>query len=381
MTSIPSKLMKIAISSRYILPKMEGIGRYTKEIIIHLVRTHPDDHFYILLDRNYIPEWLKQLDVEIIVVRPQARHPLLWYAWYEWRLPACLKRIQPDVLFCPEGYLSKNTKVPTVMTVHDLAFKHFPKGTYPSHIRYLRKKTSEFIDRADHIMCVSSYTEKDLHEHYPNAKGKTSAVGHGVGPEFTPMSNTEKEKIRQSLTGGIPFILYLGSMHPRKNITRLIEAFEMYMAEGQARKYLVLAGRLAWKSESIRKKIEGSSFGDYIIYGSDLGIEIPQLVGSAEVLCYVSLLEGFGLPTLEAMASGTPVITSRDSAMSEVCEEAAIYVNPRDAHDIKNSLVYLVNHEDVRQQLVTKGIERAASFRWERTADHVYRVLQGVRNR
>jgi len=370
--------MNIAISGRHILPRMEGIGRYSKEIIMHLVTSHPEDEFHILLDRNYQPDWLKQLDATVHIVHPQARHPILWYLWYEWGLPTILNKIQPDVLFCPEGYLSKKTKVPTVMTVHDLAFKHFSEGSYPSHIRYLQKNTGSFIKRADHLVCVSSFTEQDLMSHYPYAVGKTSVIGHGVDESFVPISSARQDRVREELTGGTPYFLYLGSMHPRKNITRLIEAFEMYMEERHAPKYLVLAGRLAWKSDSIKRKIETSSYRDYIIYGSDLEVNIPELIGSAEVLCYVSLFEGFGLPALEAMACGIPVITSRDSAMSEVCGDAALYVNPEDPAEIKNGMVQQQTDPELRQKLAKLGVDRASSFRWSEAAERVYDVLSQV---
>ena len=373
--------MKIAISGRYILPKMEGVGRYSREIITHLVTAHPEDEFHILLDRDYQPDWLRRLEVSIHIIYPHARHPILWHLWYEWSLPRILKKIKADVLFCPEGYLSKKIKIPTVMTVHDLAFKHYPAGTYPSHIRYLKRNTEAFIERADHLICVSAFTEQDLFRHYPVAKGKSTVIGHGVDHTFTPLSDTRKDAIKKELTDGIPYFLYLGSMHPRKNIIRLIEAFELYMTEGYEPRYLVLAGRLAWRSAGIRKKIEESSYADYIIYGSDLGMDIAALVGAAEALCYVSLLEGFGLPALEAMACGVPVVTSKYSAMVEVCGEAAIYANPKDTIEIKHSMVQLLHQPEAIKRQVRQGLEKAVTFRWAEAADRVYKVLLEVRKR
>jgi len=373
--------MKIAISGRHILPRMEGIGRYSKEIITQLVIAYPEDEFHILLDRNFQPDWLKELGAAIHIVHPQARHPILWYLWYEWALSSKLDKIQPDVLFCPEGYLSKKTKIPTVMTVHDLAFKHFPEGTYPSHIRYLEKNTASFVERADHLICVSRFTESDLLHHYPEATGKTSIVGHGVDKSFAPISSAEQDSIRQVLTKGVPYFLYLGSMHPRKNIVNLIEAFELYTKEGYEPRYLVLAGRLAWKSDGIKSKIESSSCRDYIIYESDLDIKIPALIGSADTVCYISLLEGFGLPALEAMACGVPVITSRGSVMNEVCGDAGLYVDPENPEDIKNGMFQVVNSQGLRKNLVTMGFRKSAAFRWPDAADRVYDVLQEARNR
>jgi len=136
--------MKIVISGRYILPRMEGIGRYTREMITHLATTYRDDEFHIVLDRDFRPRWMTELPINIHVLSPQARHPILWSVWYEWRLPRLLKQLKADVLFCPEGYLSKKTDVPTVLTIHDLAYLHHPDGIYTSHLKYLKKNTKAF---------------------------------------------------------------------------------------------------------------------------------------------------------------------------------------------------------------------------------------------
>ena len=354
---------------------MEGIGRYTKEIITHLVSAQTEDDIHIILDRDYQPAWLQALPVTIHVIRPPARHPWLWYFWYEISMPRLLARIQPDVLFCPEGYLSKRAQVPTLMTIHDLANQHFSQGTYASHIRYLNKNIPSFIDRADAIITVSGYTRREVMKTYSEAKEKTSVIHHGVGKEFRILSEQEKTRVRHDLTGGRPYFLYLGALHPRKNIIRLIEAFEAYRERPEADHFLVLAGRLAWKSEEIKKKLEHTHCKDYIIYESEIDGRIPEILGAATALCYVSLLEGFGLPVLEAMACGTPVITSKDSAMQEVCDLAAIYVNPHRVKEISEAMIVVTRDPILRARLVDYGVERSNDFTWEDAAEKVYDLL------
>jgi len=371
-------LMKVVISGRYILPKKEGIGRYTQEMIKHLSSSNSSDEYHILLDRDYQPSWLKELPVKTHVVAPQARHPILWSLWYEWSVPRILDTIGADVFFCPEGYLSKKTAVPTVMTVHDLAYLHYPEGIYASHLRYWKKNTRAFVNRADHLIAVSDFTKNEVVQHFPNSEHKMTVIGHGVGDEFRPISKDEQEHTRARLTEGQPYFLYLGSMHPRKNVVRLIEAFELYKKKDKTNRYLVLAGRLAWKSEEIKRKINSSSCRDYIIYESDIEGKIPTLIGTADALCYVSLLEGFGLPVLEAMACGVPVITSRESAMSEVCGEFALYVDPSDVKDIARGLGRVQKDGDTRRSIIKKGLERAARFKWNKAAKEVHNVLQQV---
>ena len=228
------------------------------------------------------------------------------------------------------------------------------------------------------ITCVSQFTADDVAASFPGVESKIKVIHNGLSPNFNPLQENEKVEFRSEYTGGKPYFLYLGAMHPRKNVERIIDAFDRYKSESDDQVCLVLAGRMAWKSKSIGLAIRSSTFRNDIILLEDIDDVIYRLMGSASVLCYVSLFEGFGLPVLEALASGIPVITSEKSAMAEVCKEAAFYVNPHSSREIADKMKMLRKDDKAAGEHIKTGLRIASNFSWERTASSIYECLRQI---
>lgn len=372
--------MRIAVNTRFLLPgRLEGIGWYTYEVLRRMVAAHPEVEFLFLFDRPYDSSFLFGPNVTAKVIPPPARHPFLWWLWFELAVPMALKRWKPDVFFSPDTYLSLRTKVPTVMVAHDLAYAHYPEQIPGLARRYYAHFTPKYLAKATQVITVSDFVKRDILAHYSLPPAKIAVVPNACRPGFFPLSEAEQKVVRQRWTGGQPYWIYIGAIHPRKNVPQLIEAFNAFKEAVDSPVQLVLAGRFAWQSGPVKAAYENSPFKDAIQFtGYVEEEELPRLLGAALGLVYVSVFEGFGLPVLEAMECEVPVITSNVSSLPEVAGEAALLVDPKDTAAIAGAMRRLWQDRGLRERLISKGRQQRALFSWDHTAAAVFEILQRV---
>ncbi len=373
----PLKAMRIAVNTRFwSYDYAEGYGNFTREICTRLVQQHPADTFIFISDKQHGD--LKGLPNNVIpiVVKPVARHPLLWKYWYDVLVPAVLKKYKADVFFSPYGFCSLRTKVPQCLVIHDLAFLHYPHFIPASHRWYYHRFTPTMIRKASQIITVSHFSEKDILEHYPHAAGKLHVVYNAASDYFEPLEWVEKEKIKLKYAEGKEYFICIGAVHPRKNLINLLKAFSWFKKRQQTNMQLLIAGRLAWHYEEFLEKLESFKFKkDVKLLGYIPSPELPALVGSAYALVYPSFFEGFGLPLLEGMQSAVPVISSRSGAMPEIAANVALFCDPENAEEMGQQMAQLYKDERLRELLIQKGLERAKTFNWHHSAERVWETL------
>jgi glycosyltransferase involved in cell wall biosynthesis len=368
--------MRIAVNTRMLLrDKLEGIGWYTYEVLRRLVKDRQDDTFIFLFDRPWDPDFIFGENVIPVEVFPPARHPVLFYWWFERRLPGVLRQYKADVFFSPDGFLSLRTPLPTLLTVHDLAYKHFEDNVNLLQQAYYRYYMPRFLRRADLITTVSEATRQDVIAS-GIAPDKVSVAWNGTDPRFKPAGSETSEAIRQEFTGGRPFFLYVGAIHPRKNVAGLVRAFSEFKLASGAPHHLVLLGRMAWKTAEVEEAIQQSPFRDAIVQVGYQKDRLPAFYSAATALVYVSLFEGFGMPLTEAMGCDTAIITSNLSSMPEVCGDAGLLVDPYSRSSIAGAMLRLVADEGLRQSLIQRGRQQRLKFSWETTARDIGRRLE-----
>ena len=369
--------MKIAVNTRFLLPgKLEGLGRYTYEVTRRLVQAHPEDEFLFFFDRPYDKQFIFGENVQAMVLPPPARHPLLWYLWFEHSVPRALKKYNPDVFFSPDGYLSLRANTPTVMVVHDLAYEHFPEAVPFLVRRYYQHYGPRFCRRADHLLAVSEYTKEDIHREYGIDESRITVSGNGCREGFSPLTAAEQQKVKQEYAEGRPYFLYVGAVHPRKNTHRLIEAFGRFREKTGAIAKLLIAGRFAWQTGPVRGAFEASPFREDIRFLGFVPDEnLPELMGGACGFVYPSLFEGFGLPLLEAMHCDVPLISSQNSSLPEVAGAAALLIDPLDVAQLAIAMQRLYEDQGLRQQLIEAGRRQRQKFSWDKTTEVVYQNL------
>lgn len=377
MTFFRNNPLKIAINTRFLLKnKLEGMGWFTYEVVRHIVQKHPEHEFIFFFDRPFDKEFLFDENVKPVVLFPPARHPFLWVWWFEWSVARALKKYKPDVFLSTDNFLTLRTNVPTVLVTHDIAHHHFPQQIGFLVRKYYQYFVPKFNRKAKRIVAVSEFTKKDVVNAYQISPEKIAVACNGCRERFRPLSEKEKTAIKAKFASGKDYFFYVGAIHPRKNVVRLIAAFDEFKKATSSPMKLLLAGRMAWQTGAVSEILEKVNCKADIVFLGYLDTEdLPKLTGAALASTYVSLFEGFGIPILEAMYCDVPVLTSTISSMPEVAGEAAVLVNPNKMEAIANGMKLLYENADLRKELIEKGRIQRQKFTWERAAEVVYKNI------
>ncbi len=370
--------MKIAVNTRFLLKnKLEGIGWFTYETLQRMVANHPEHEFYFLFDRPYDSSFIFGKNVTPVVLFPPARHAVLWYWWFEWSVPRALKKIQPDVFLSPDGYLSLAANIPSVLVIHDLAFEHYPQFIDKISSAYYRYFTPKYCQKATKIATVSNFSKQDIISRYKIAAEKISVTYNGVKNQFQPVSESEKIKVRNQFSEGKEYFVYAGSLHPRKNIAKLFQAFDTFKKAANAEHKLVIAGAKGWMMQEIDEVYNTMQFKSDVVFTGHLNTEdLSKVIAAAKAMVYVSLFEGFGIPVIEAMKCHVPVITSNTSSMPEVAGDAAIIVNPKNIDEISDAMIQLYQSDELCNSLIEKGKVQHQKFTWDNTASQLWQLIE-----
>ncbi|MBR5781470.1 MAG: glycosyltransferase family 4 protein [Bacteroidales bacterium] len=376
--------MKIAVNTRLLLKdKLEGIGWVAYECLRRMVLSHPEVEFHFIFDREPDPKFIFADNVKPVVLFPQARHPFLYIAFFEFALARYLRKTKHDLYLSPDGYLSLISKVKQIAVFHDLNFEHFPQDFPKIHLWHYKKFFPRYARKADKIITVSEFSKKDICECYGVNSDKITVAYNGANDILTPVSDDVKEVTRKKYTEGKPYFMFVGSLHPRKNLARLFTSFDLFKKKNNNDIKLVIVGSKRWWTEPIKNAYESMAFKDDVIFTGRLSAEDLHLVtASALASVYVSYFEGFGIPIVEAFKCDTPVITSNVTSMPEVAAGAALLVDPFKEESIAEAMVKIMD-EKVREELIEKGRIRRQDFSWDKAAETWWRVCSeelGFRN-
>lgn len=360
--------------------RVDGTRIYIWNMLERFGKIAPETLFHIYLKGEANPKLVfkKYPNYEIKI----AKSPLFWT---QLRLPSLLKKTSPSVLWMPLHNLPfrRPKGLKTVVTIHDLAFKLFPDFFPKKDLVLLNRLTSYSVKNADKIIAVSRSTANDVNEIYGVPPHKIRVIYHGYD-EKTYHLPGENEKARISevqnkyrIIPGSKYIVYVGAIQPRKNLGILVSAFERLKTLHSFQDWkLVLAGADAWMYEGLRKQIGTSVWKkDIIVTGNFYTKDLPYLLWGAEIFVFPSLYEGFGIPILEAMACGVPVITAKNSSLVEVASNAAVYFDSRRVDDLASSIRDLNSNEAKKIELIKKGLDWVKKFSWDKTAQETYECL------
>ncbi|MFN8205876.1 MAG: glycosyltransferase family 1 protein [Bacteroidales bacterium] len=370
--------MRIAVNTRLLLPgRLEGIGWFTYETMQRIVLAHPQHTFYFLFDRKWSKEFIFAGNVVPICVFPPTRHPLLWYLWLEWALPRVLKKIRADVFLSPDGFLSLSTKVPSVAVIHDLNFQHRPQDLPFLTRSYYRYFFPRFARKAVGIATVSEFSKRDLINTYGIDPSRIDITFNGANGKYKPLTDTEKEKVKNTYTAGEEYFIFVGALHPRKNIPRLLKAYEIYRSRPGSRMKLLIVGARMFGNRELTNTLAGMNHRSDVLFTGRLPAEdLHLLMGAAQALVFVPLFEGFGIPVLEAMQCDVPVIASNVTSMPEVAGNAALYADPESVESIAGAMIRITEEPQLRRQLIEHGRKRRTMFSWDLTARRLWECLE-----
>lgn len=375
--------MIIAVNTRFLIAnKLEGIGWFTFENMKRITRAHPEHEFHFFFDRPYNNEFIFSNNITPHIIQPPARHPLLWYWWFEYSVPKRLKAIKADLFVSTDGFLSLSTPVKQHLVVHDLAYLHYPEHITKSALKYYSYYMPKYVHRASRIATVSNFSKQDIHQAFNYPLDKIDVVCNGAHEFFKPLSEAEKQTVRQRYANGSPFFMYAGAIHPRKNVETLFLAFDKLKKEHNVPHKLIIAGRFAWKTSEVRQVFEQLTHKQDIIFTGHLGRnELARLTAASYAMVYVSLFEGFGIPLVEAMQCGIPCITSNVSSMPEVCGDAGILIRePKNSNEVAQAMWSLIDNKQLYQSLCEKAPAQSAKFSWDKSASAFWQSILEATN-
>jgi glycosyltransferase involved in cell wall biosynthesis len=370
--------MNIAVNTRLLIPdKLEGIGWFTYESLKRITVQHPEHHFFFIFDREYHPSLLFSDNITPIIQFPQARHPLLYYTWFEIVIPKLLGKIKPDLFLSTDGFLSLKTDVKSMVVFHDLNFEHYPEDIPFWTRQYYRRFTPKYAARAARIATVSSFSKNDIVAQYHVSPDKVDVVYDGANDLYKPLDQKTKTAVRAKYTEGLPYFIFIGSLHPRKNLANLFRAFDLFKKSNPSEVKLLIVGARKWWTREIDLALNRMNFSDDVIFTGRLQAdELARVLGSALALTYVSYFEGFGIPIVEAFRCDVPVITSSVTSMPEVAGDAALMTDPFSPESIAEALYKIYQYESLRDDLVVRGRRRKDLFSWQNTADRLWESIE-----
>lgn len=284
--------MRIAVNTRFLLPsKMEGFGWYTFEIVKRLVENHPEHEFIFFFDRKFDRRFVFGSNVTPVVLNPPARHPILFRIWFNFSVTRALKKYKADVFFSPDGFLSLKTKVAQVGVIHDLNFEHHPEDLPTSALNYLKKYFPQFGKKAEHIITVSEFSKQDLCKTYGISPDKITVSWNGASEVFKPISEEEKTAVRDQFSNGKNYLLFVGALHPRKNVKRLIEAYSnLCKADPHFDFELVIVGETLWKREGYSLELD-DHVRSHIHFTGHLSLEdLAHVMAAASIFTFVPMI-------------------------------------------------------------------------------------------
>jgi len=371
--------MKIGVNTRlFVKGKMDGIAWFTYEIFKRMVILHPEHEFVFFFDRPYNPEFIFAPNVKPVVVSPQARHPLLWYLFFEVGIKKALRKEKIDLFISPDGWTCLGTKVKTINVIHDLNFEHYPSFVSPISLRYYTYFFPRFTKKADHLITVSQFSKKDISNLYHIDEEKISIVYNAASDDFFEVDEQTKKETVQNLTGGAPYFIFVGSAHKRKNVKRIMLAFDEFCKKNAGYKFVFAGSNKYWDKE-IKNTYNRLNHKSEIIFTGYLSTEeMNRVVSSALALVYPSLFEGFGVPIVEGFAAHVPVITSNVTSMPEVAGESALLVNPLSISEITDAMARIATDAPLRRKLTQLGAERNRAFSWDQSAQQFWTVIQEI---
>ncbi|TWH45103.1 glycosyltransferase family 1 protein [Sporomusa sp. KB1] len=364
--------MKVLIDSQPLLQTKTGIGYYCYNLVNTLQRIQSGDEFVALYNKSKMPpKGVHVRGEELHIKYPYKGIRNIMGPRLLYNIPLEKFAGGFDVYHGTNFAIVPTAKAATVITIHDMAFKLFPETIGRSNLRYLTNWLKYMVTKSTKVIAVSKNTKKDITNFLNIDPGKIHVTPLAADSIYRPISEDDSymDVVREKYALPNKFILYLGMLEPRKNLTALIEAYKLVSDRTGCEHKLVLAGKAGWLCDSIYEKIQVLNLSAKVIFTGYVDLhDLPYFYNLATVFAYVSKYEGFGLPPLEAMQCGTPVVVSNVASLPEVVGDAGLFVEQNDVNDIAMGIEKVLESQALQKILRQKGIRRAAEFNWKATA-------------
>jgi glycosyltransferase involved in cell wall biosynthesis len=369
--------MKIGLDGIPLIELKTGVGHYTFELAYHLALAARSDDFQLISNIPFhasaVADPASPSPPNLSLVRAETN--AFTKHWWTVGLPLYIKRHSLDLFHGTNYDVPVWGGCPTVLTIHDLSLLLYAETHEARRVRRARRRLPVMSRLATMILTPTQSVKNEVCEHLRVPSEKVVVVPEAPRRCFSPLPSEEASETRRRLGIEDEFILYVGTIEPRKNVLTLIRAFEEMLRTSSLRPQLVVAGKKGWLTEELFAYIESASLGDRLLMTGYLpDSDLRALYSSCRMMVFPALYEGAGLPPLEAMACGAPVITTQTPAISEMVGTSARLISPTDYEALARNMIELLNNADARQSLAAAGLSRAMEFTWERAARLTYEV-------
>ena len=368
--------MHIAFDGTTLRPGRTGVGYYTEHLLRHAAAQADGDTITVISNRAV--ETTEPLPAHVSTLVVPSMLPRL--LWMQAHAPRILRRIKADVVHFTNGMMPLASPVPTVVTIHDMSLTMYPACHPRRRVLLNRPLVNLAARRADAVITVSEAAKQDIVRIYGLEPARVHVVHEAAAPSFGVIHDPfELRRVRERYGLAERFILYVGTIEPRKNLPTLIEAFARRRIAGDLPHQLVCAGPYGWLSDDIDDQIDRLRVRDAVRFTGYVPFaDLPAIYNLAELFVFPSVYEGFGLPVIEAMACGTPVVIGSVAALTEVAGDAAVRVDPLEVEALSAAIVALASSREQREELSSRGLARARSFSWERAAAETLNVYRAA---
>jgi len=366
--------MRIGIDARLVYYRQAGIGQYILRLAEALAEMDQENEFILLQSRKH---------KQAIISQPNFKRASLWtpshHRLEQWTLPLEVSLQGLDVLHSPDFIPPFRRNYKSVITVHDLAFLFYPNILTKESARYYGQ-IDQAVRDTDHIIAVSRSTRRDITHHLGVSEDEITVIYEAANPIYRPLDDERLlRQVKEKYHLPDDFFLFVSTIEPRKNVPTLLRAYRQLLDSYKRSEALVLAGERGWLFNEVFAVVEDLDLESNALFLGRVPVEdLLYLYNSAKLLVHPAVYEGFGLPPLEAMACGTPVIVSNVSSLPEVVGDAALLVDPENVSELTVAMWRLLTDEDLRADMREKGLKRAAHFSWEKAARETLAVYLKV---
>lgn len=371
--------MRIGVLAQPLLEPNAGITYFTQGILREILKQDWKNHYDLFLWRLF-PKKLADVfgrERNFSYCYQRFFPYKVFYKLHKWGIDVPLEFFfgRHDLYFFPNFVIYPHRAGKSVVVVYDLSFEKVPQFVDRQNVEFLKKFVPASVRECDHVVVISEATKRDVIETYGVSSEKITVIYPGVDPaQFNPRSATEVGEAKRKYGIKKPYLLYLGTLEPRKNIPAILEAYADLKRRREFN--LVLAGKTGWLSEEIFATVRELGIGEDVVFTGYVADEDrPKLLSGAEVFVYPSFFEGFGMPVVEAQACGTPVVTSNTTSLPEVVGEAGIMVSPDDVAVLSSALEKVLFDPALQKDLVKRGLNHARQFSWERSARDLLKIF------
>lgn len=370
--------MRIVVNAQCLLKdKLEGLGWFSYEVLKRLTTQHPEHTFIFIFDRKWDSSFIFAENVKPFILPPPSRHPFLWFLRFHILFPLLLIRLRADLYLSTDGWMPLCTRIKTVNVIHDINFEYFPKDLPFWYRFYYQFFFPRYARKCTRLATVSEYSKTDISQKYKVPLSKIDVVYNGCNENFVPIGKLQQENTRWEYCFNEHYFVFVGSLHPRKNLINLFKAFDIFKTNTKKDIKLLIVGQKRWWTEEINTVYDNLAHKDDIVFTGrvDEG-KLHRIIGSSLAMTYVSYFEGFGIPILEAFNCDTALITSNVTSMPEIAGNAALFVDPFSPESIAVAMTQIATNESLRQELISKGRIQRQKFSWQKSANLVWECIQ-----